>query len=85
MSLNNTLITTAVMNAAPVERPTASAAYSFLRFIGGALAPYYAVKFAEWFDFHAPFYIGGGFVILAVVLIAVNHKHLKHVDSAEGH
>ncbi|CAM3548318.1 MFS transporter [Paenibacillus lupini] len=82
---NNTLITTAVMNAAPVERPTASAAYSFLRFIGGALAPYYAVKFAEWFDFHAPFYIGGGFVMLAVILIAVNHKHLKHVDDVEGH
>ncbi|GMK44088.1 multidrug efflux protein YfmO [Paenibacillus glycanilyticus] len=82
---NNTLITTAVMNAAPVERPTASAAYSFLRFIGGALAPYYAVKFAEWFDFHAPFYIGGGFVILAVILIAFNHKHLKHVDQAEAH
>ncbi|ACT00535.1 MFS transporter [Paenibacillus sp. JDR-2] len=82
---NNTLITTAVMNAAPVERPTASAAYSFLRFIGGALAPYYAVKFAEWFDFQAPFYIGGGFVILAVILIALNHKHLKHVDHAEAH
>ncbi|RAP74306.1 MFS transporter [Paenibacillus montanisoli] len=82
---NNTLITTAVMNAAPVERPTASAAYSFLRFIGGALAPYYAVKFAEWFDFHAPFYIGGGFVVLAVIFIWVNRKHLKHVDEAEAH
>ncbi|MFC5402526.1 MFS transporter [Cohnella soli] len=82
---NNTLITTAVMNAAPVERPTASAAYSFLRFIGGALAPYYAVKFAEWFDFHAPFYIGGGFVVLAVIVIALSHKHLKHVDQVEGH
>ncbi|SFT24407.1 Predicted arabinose efflux permease, MFS family [Paenibacillus sp. BC26] len=82
---NNTLITTAVMNAAPVERPTASAAYSFLRFIGGALAPYYAVKFAEWFDFHAPFYIGGGFVVLAVIVIWLNRKHLKHVDEAEAH
>nr|WP_256217416.1 MFS transporter [Paenibacillus sp. OV219] len=82
---NNTLITTAVMNAAPIERPTASAAYSFLRFIGGALAPYYAVKFAEWFDFHAPFYIGGGFVLLAVILIWLNRKHLKHVDEAEAH
>ncbi|MNG25125.1 Multidrug efflux protein YfmO [compost metagenome] len=73
------------MNAAPVERPTASAAYSFLRFIGGALAPYYAVKFAEWFDFHAPFYIGGGFVVLAVIVIWLNRKHLKHVDEAEAH
>lgn len=81
---NNTLITTAVMNAAPVERSTASAAYSFLRFVGGALAPYYAVKFAEWFDFHAPFYIGGGFVVLAVIVIWLNRKHLKHVDEVES-
>ncbi|RTE02568.1 MFS transporter [Paenibacillus whitsoniae] len=82
---NNTLITTAVMNAAPVERPTASAAYSFLRFIGGALAPYFSVKFAEWFNFHAPFYIGGGFVVLAVIVIWLNKKHLQHVDHAGGH
>lgn len=82
---NNTLITTAVMNAAPVPRPTASAAYSFLRFIGGALAPYYSVKFAEWFDFHAPFYIGGGFVVAAVLLIWAFRKKLQHVDHAEGH
>lgn len=82
---NNTLITTAVMNAAPVPRPTASAAYSFLRFIGGALAPYYSVKFAEWFDFHAPFYIGGGFVVLAVIVIWLCRKQLQHVDHAEGH
>ncbi len=82
---NNTLITTAVMNAAPIPRPTASAAYSFLRFIGGALAPYYSVKFAEWFGFHAPFYIGGGFVILAVVVIWLCRKQLQHVDRAEGH
>ncbi|QJD85561.1 MFS transporter [Cohnella herbarum] len=81
---NNTLITTAVMNAAPVERSTASAAYSFLRFVGGALAPYYAVKFSEWFDFHAPFYIGAGFVVLAVIVIWLNRKHLKHVDEVES-
>jgi MFS transporter, ACDE family, multidrug resistance protein len=47
---NNTLITTAVMNASPVERSTASAAYSFLRFIGGAIAPYLAGKLAEVFN-----------------------------------
>ncbi|MDP4172254.1 MAG: MFS transporter, partial [Bacillota bacterium] len=47
---NNTLITTAVMNAAPVERSTASAAYSFLRFIGGAIAPFMAGKLAEWYN-----------------------------------
>ena len=41
---NNTLITGAVMGAAPVERPVASAAYSFVRFCGGAVGPYVALK-----------------------------------------
>ena len=41
---NNTLITEAVMGAAPVERPVASAAYSFVRFCGGAIGPYAALK-----------------------------------------
>src|SRR4051812_30799225 len=36
---NNTLITEAVMGVAPVERPVASAAYSFVRFCGGAIGP----------------------------------------------
>ncbi|CRK81072.1 MFS transporter [Neobacillus massiliamazoniensis] len=83
---NNTLITTAVMNSAPVERATASSAYSFLRFIGGAIAPYFAGKLAEWYNPHVPFIVGAGFVLLSVLLIWINTKHLKHVDDAfEGH
>ncbi|SFB46943.1 Predicted arabinose efflux permease, MFS family [Cohnella sp. OV330] len=82
---NNTLITTAVMNAAPVERPTASAAYSFLRFIGGAIAPYFAGKLAEWYDPHVPFVVGGAFVLAAVVVIMLNQRHLQHVDRAGAH
>ncbi|MGF6887568.1 ACDE family multidrug resistance protein [Nocardia sp. GAS34] len=39
LGVNNTLITEAVMISAPVERSTASAAYSFVRFVGGAAAP----------------------------------------------
>jgi len=38
LGVNNTLVTTAVMEVSPVERPVASAAYSFVRFIGGAIA-----------------------------------------------
>ncbi|SFJ22125.1 Predicted arabinose efflux permease, MFS family [Paenibacillus sp. UNC496MF] len=81
---NNTLITTAVMNAAPVERPTASAAYSFLRFIGGAIAPYLAGKLADWFNPHMPFIVGGAFVVIASLYLLVNAKHLKHVDDVES-
>lgn len=81
---NNTMITTAVMNSAPVERATASAAYSFLRFIGGAIAPYFAGKMAEWFNPHVPFFTGAGFVLLAAIVIALSKNHINHVDHA-GH
>ncbi|WP_409344003.1 MFS transporter [Paenibacillus sp. MBLB4367] len=77
---NNTLITTAVMQAAPVERSTASAAYSFLRFLGGAAAPWLAGKLAEWYNPHVPFVVGAGFVLVSVVFILANRNHLKHID-----
>ncbi|MCF8568096.1 MFS transporter [Alicyclobacillus tolerans] len=80
---NNTLITTAVMNAAPIERSTASAAYSFLRFIGGAIAPFLAGKLAEWFSPHIPFIVGGCFVFLSVLMVLFNRRHVYHVDSVE--
>ncbi|MCA1056989.1 MFS transporter [Rossellomorea aquimaris] len=82
---NNTLITTAVMNAAPVERSTASAAYSFLRFIGGAIAPFTAGKLAEHYNPSLPFIVGAGFVLLSVVFILLNKNHINHVDSVGGH
>ncbi|MGN7383236.1 MFS transporter [Paenibacillus sp. SAFN-117] len=83
---NNTLITTAVMNAAPVERSTASAVYSFLRFLGGAVAPFLAGKLAEWYNPHVPFVVGAVFVVLSVFFVLANRKHLNHVDDMEsGH
>jgi ACDE family multidrug resistance protein len=81
---NNTLITTGVMNAAPVERSTASAAYSFLRFLGGAIAPYLAGKLAEWFNPHVPFIVGAGFVLGSVLYFVLNNQHVKHVDEVEA-
>ncbi len=81
---NNTLITTGVMNAAPVERSTASAAYSFLRFLGGAVAPYFAGKLAEWYNPHVPFVVGAGFVFVSVIFVLLNRNYVKHVDQAVG-
>lgn len=82
---NNTLITTAVMNATNVERSTASAAYSFLRFLGGAVAPFLAGKLAEWYNPHVPFIVGAVFVLASVLFIGFNYKHVKHVDLAPAH
>ncbi|OIK13456.1 MFS transporter [Bacillus sp. MUM 13] len=85
LGTNNTLITTAVMQVAPVERATASAAYSFVRFIGGAIGPWLANKLAETYNPHVPFITGAGFVFLAMIVVALGRKHIQHVDKISGH
>jgi MFS family permease len=77
LGINNTLITEAVMGAAPVERPVASAAYSFVRFGGGAIAPYIAGKLGENVSIHAPFWMGAGAVLIGVVVLAIGRKAVE--------
>ncbi|NUR06770.1 MAG: MFS transporter [Nocardioidaceae bacterium] len=77
LGINNTLITEAVMGSAPVERPVASAAYSFVRFSGGAVAPWLAGKLGENVSVHAPFWMGAAAVALAVVVLAAGRHTLQ--------
>ncbi|HLN76431.1 MAG TPA: MFS transporter [Nocardioidaceae bacterium] len=82
LGINNTLITEAVMGAAPVERPVASAAYSFVRFSGGAVAPWLAGRLGEDVSVHAPFWMGAGVVLVAVLVLTVGRRY---VDSGSHH
>jgi predicted MFS family arabinose efflux permease len=84
LGINNTLVTETVMKAAPVERGTASAAYSFVRFGGGAVAPWLAGVLGETVSVHLPFYVGAGAVALAVALLAGGRALLRHVDDEES-
>lgn len=79
LGVNNTLITETVMISAPVERSTASAAYSFVRFVGGAAAPYLAGKLGET-NAHIPFWVGAVCTLLAIVVLSTGRKVLSHVD-----
>jgi len=56
------------MTVSPVERPVASSAYSFVRFIGGGLAPYAAGRLVIALNIHVPFYIGSGAILLGIVI-----------------
>jgi MFS family permease len=76
LGVNNTVITQAVMGAAPVERPVASAAYSFVRFSGGAVAPWLAGKLGENVSIHAPFWMGAGAVLIGVAILAGGRRFL---------
>jgi MFS transporter, ACDE family, multidrug resistance protein len=85
LGINNTLITEAVMGAAPVERPVASAAYSFVRFSGGAVAPYAAGKLGENVSVHAPFWMGAGAVLVGIAILSGGSRHLRGVHTPEPH
>jgi len=85
LGVNNTVITEAVMGAAPVERPVASAAYSFVRFSGGAVAPYAAGKLGENVSVHAPFWMGAGAVAVAVLVLAAGARFLRDEEQPAPH
>ncbi|MFD6102560.1 MFS transporter [Nocardia salmonicida] len=79
LGVNNTLITEAVMISAPVERSTASAAYSFVRFGGGAAAPWVAGKLGEH-NMSLPFWLGAAFTAAAVAVLFLGRGALAHID-----
>jgi ACDE family multidrug resistance protein len=84
---NNTLITEAVMGAAPVERPVASAAYSFVRFCGGAIGPYVALKLfggAPDVHVHAPFWFGAASVFVGVLILLAGARTVSRAVHAES-
>lgn len=80
VGLNNTLTTQAVMLVSPVERSVASAAYGFVRFIGGGLAPFVAAKLASTYNIHVPFYLGAFAVILGVFVLSRGHGLLQAAE-----
>ncbi|WP_030378155.1 MULTISPECIES: MFS transporter [unclassified Streptomyces] len=84
IGINNTLTTQAVMLVSPVERPVASSAYGFLRFIGGGLAPYVAGKLADATDLSVPFYLGAATFVLAIPVLASGHRLLARAEQRDG-
>lgn len=85
IGINNTLTTQAVMLVSPVERPVASSAYGFLRFIGGGLAPYVAGKLADATDLSVPFYLGAATFVLAIPILATGHHLVRQAESHADH
>jgi MFS family permease len=83
---NNTLVTELVMGAAPVERPVASAAYSFVRFGGGAIGPWIALKlFGSGPVFHPsrPFWFGAAALAVGVIIVVLSKRTIEQAHA--GH
>jgi MFS transporter, ACDE family, multidrug resistance protein len=81
IGVNNTLMTQAVMLVSPVERPVASSAYGFLRFIGGGLAPFVAGKLAAASGFGLPFWVGAASFLVAIAILATGHRMLARAEA----
>jgi MFS transporter, ACDE family, multidrug resistance protein len=80
----NTVLTESVMEATDLPRSVASSAYSFVRFIGGAIAPPLAAAIAAATGHPAiSFYVGGASVLVATVLIIAGRKQLRRIDGRE--
>lgn len=76
LGINNTLVTEGVMLVSTVERSTASAAYSFVRFGGGAVAPWLAGKLGETISHQVPFWMGATATALGVGVLLGGRRWL---------
>src|SRR5579872_5044336 len=84
IGINNTVTTQAVMTVSPVEKPVASAAYSFVRFIGGGLAPYVAGRLVLAANIHVPFFIAAGAIVAGIAILSTAHGLLTEAERVQA-
>ena len=84
IGINNTITTQAVMTVSPVEKPVASAAYSFVRFIGGGLAPYAAGRLVLAVNIHFPFFIGAGAIVAGIAVLSTGRGLLAEAERVQA-
>jgi MFS transporter, ACDE family, multidrug resistance protein len=84
IGVNNTITTQAVMTVSPVEKPVASAAYGFVRFIGGGLAPYAAGRLVLAVNIHFPFYIAVGAIVAGMLILTTAQGLLTQAERVQA-
>ncbi|GGT76752.1 MFS transporter [Actinomadura citrea] len=83
IGLNNTAFTEAAMEVSDSPRPVASAGYNFVRWMGGALAPYIATRLAEEVDANLPYVVGAACCAVAIGILAVRRRHLDSLERVD--
>lgn len=76
MGVNNTVFTEMAMEVSGEPRAVASAAYNFVRWVAGVIAPYAAPKIAEHFGAPATFLVAAGVVCIGIVVMRSRSHHL---------
>jgi ACDE family multidrug resistance protein len=72
------------MTVSPVEKPVASAAYGFVRFIGGGLAPYAAGRLVIAVNIHFPFFIAVGAIVAGIAILSTAHSLLTEAERIQA-
>ncbi|WP_157431365.1 MFS transporter [Actinomadura hibisca] len=83
IGMNNTAFTEAAMEVSDNPRPVASAGYNFVRWMGGALAPFFASKLAEKTDASVPYYVGAACCLVAIAILVVRRRHLAALERVD--
>ncbi|MFP3460829.1 MFS transporter [Arthrobacter globiformis] len=76
LGINNTIYTELAMGVSDSPRPVASAGYNFVRWMGGALAPFAAAQLGEHFGPQMPFFAGAVAMIVAMAVVAGGRRYL---------
>jgi MFS transporter, ACDE family, multidrug resistance protein len=76
LGINNTIYTELAMGVSDSPRPVASSGYNFVRWMGGALAPFAAAQLGEHFGPQVPFFAGAAAMVVAVGVAVAGRKYL---------
>ncbi|MBB5430305.1 MFS transporter [Nocardiopsis composta] len=76
IGMNNTVFTEAAMEVSDAPRPVASAGYNFVRWMGGALAPFIATKLGEELSPELPYLLGAVCCLVGMGVLVLRRHHL---------
>lgn len=76
LGVNNTVYTELAMGVSDSPRPVASAGYNFVRWMGGALAPFLAAQLGEHFGPQVPFFAGAAAMVLGIAVAFGGRRYL---------
>jgi MFS family permease len=84
IGLNNTVFTESAMEVSDAPRPVASAGYNFVRWMGGALAPFIATKLGEEIGVAVPYALGAACCVVGMAVLYTRRHHLRALSRVDG-
>lgn len=76
LGTGNALLSTILMNVSHEDAAVGASAMNFIRFVGGAIAPFLAGKLSENVSEAAPLYMGAAVVVVGGIALAVSRRLL---------